>query len=350
MSKIKNIICLAATAAVVVGCEQSSTIPYPTTDEDRYISFSASTTPLTVTTKSEIASEESTDFGRFVVETHPRVGDQSATRVSGTSFSEDDCLGIYMYYNYWFASYSESVIFNNQQLIAGTDKSLSLPNNIHRLWTFSSIGGDAPFHLQAMSYYPYEADVTLSESTEDSAATLSWEYNSEVDLLLAYTQIAYWQDGVTGEENQGVRFKDYLLTTLDGEVELEFKHLLAEITFFPFKASSVSDEITIQSISINYTAPTSYSLDSNAGTETWSGSNGGEITIDVTTPATLTTTESELILEKPIYLPPTSVINSVKFVLTVGSEDKTYYWHPHIEDMTAKSYEIHFELDPDRNN
>ncbi len=310
------------------------------------ITFATSKAQLSVETKaSGVVTHGVTDFGNYSVSACDR--EEADTRVNSSGFEVGDEIGVYLYYNYYFAEYAESVILDDATLTVGSSGSSLNPQ---RLWTFSTLGGDVPTALLAKAYYPKSANVDFTYATSDASSHLYWAHDSATDLLIAtqhYYQQLYLSADYTGTD-VGAKFKEYITVTRGGEVELPFNHQLATLSFYIYKAADYANELTIKSLKVKYTSATHY--DTTDESAPWRGSATAERVLTVTENGTLGSAEptSPLTLDNGIYLPPNSVINSIAF--SFDGVSYTYTWHPHIVDMAVKDYKILFELDPARAN
>lgn len=308
------------------------------------ITFSTTKTQLSLSAKASVtAAEGTTDFGSYSVSTCSR--GQVASRVSSTGFEEGDQIGIYLYYNYWFDEYAESTIYDDATLTIGSTSNSLDPQ---KLWTFSSIGGNVPASLHAEAYYPKAAGV---EFTYGSGSHLVWEHDSTKDLLIASKVYGWWTYSNSEDAtNIGALFKEYITVTLGGTVDLSFEHQLATLSFYIYKASDITDVLTIESVKINYTCAESFDSSTSSS---WSETTiTKESVLTVSDGGTLSTTAptTPLTFENDIFLPPNTVINNIAFSFDGDDGEYTYTWHPHIVGMEVLNYQITFELDPNRNN
>ncbi|MFI3305171.1 MAG: hypothetical protein R3Y68_01500 [Rikenellaceae bacterium] len=343
-----GVVMVVATAAFTTSCTKSEG---DDGSDIMPISFSTTKSVLTAETKAAaLVAEGETEFGSFAVTSSDRAS--AATRVDSEGFEDDDKIGIYLYYNYWFDEYSESVILDDATLTVNNSSGNTL--DPQKIWTFSSIGGNVPSSLHAYAYSPKSAGAVLSYG---GGSALTWTHDSTVDLLIATLVYGSWNYyDESSSASQGAQFKSYLTETLSGNMALEFKHQLATLSFYIYKASEINDTITIKSLEVEYTCSEGYdnseTTNSNWSTTTTDKTN----TLTVTGGGTLGTTvpTDPLTLGNEIYLPPNTVINSITFSLDIsdatGTYTDSYTWHPHIVGMEVKEYQITFELDPDRNN
>ncbi len=311
------------------------------------ITFSTTKAQLSVETKaSGVVDSGETDFGSYSVSTCSR--DQVVSRVNSSGFEEGDQIGIYLYYNYWFDTDSESVILDDATLTIGSESNSLNPQ---KLWTFSSLGGSVPTALLGQAYYPKAAGVDF---TYGSGSHLEWVHDSTMDLLIA--SVHYWKSlYYTSGTDVGAQFKEYIIETLGGKVALSFEHQLATLSFYIYKASDITEDLTIKSLKVSYTCAESFD---SSTTSSWSeATTTKESVLTVTDGGTLGTTEptTPLTFANDIFLPPNTVINSIAFSFDGDIDDDgdyiyTYTWHPHIVGMEVLNYQIIFELDPDRNN
>ncbi|MFR9513126.1 MAG: fimbrillin family protein [Rikenellaceae bacterium] len=342
MKSITYIKSLFGVVILAIACTKVDSGESPFDADSLPITFSTSKAQLSVTTKaSETIAQGTTNFGSYSVSACSR--EQQATRVNSSGFEVGDQIGVYLYYNYWFDQYAESTILDDATLTIGSTSNSLDPQ---KLWTFSSLGGSVPTALLGQAYYPKAAGV---EFTYGSGSHLLWEHDSTMDLLIAslhYYSSRYYTSG----DDQGAQFKKYITETLGGTVELVFEHQLATLSFYIYKASDITDVLTIESLKVNYTC--AKNLDSST-TSSWSEESvTKESILTVIGGGTLSTTAptTPLDFENDIFLPPNTVINSIAFSFAGNEGEYTYTWHPHIVGMEVLNYQITFELDPDRNN
>lgn len=347
MNSITYIKCLFTVALLSVACSKVDSSESSFDADSLPITFSTGKTQLSATSKAgETTAQGETDFGSYSVSTCSRGA--ATSRVNSSGFEESDQIGIYLYYNYWFDEYAESTILDDATLTIGSTSNSLDPQ---KLWTFSSLGGNVPTSLHTQAYYPKAAGV---EFTYGSGSHLEWEHDSTVDLLIASNVYGWWH--YTSDQyatNLGALFKVYITETLGGKVDLSFEHQLATLSFYIYKASDIDEELTIKSLKVNYTCAESFDSSTDSS---WSATtvtkesiltvkSGGTLSV-------LSTTEpiTPLTLDSDIFLPPSTVINSIAFSFDGDNGDYAYTWHPHIVDMEVMEYQITFELDPDRNN
>ncbi len=339
MKRVSYIMFLVGVAIAMVGCSKED-VSY---DGDSLpITFTTTKAELSVETKAaEVVTEGETEFGRYSVTACDRV--ESATRVSSSDFKSGDEIGIYLYYNYYYATNSESVILADRTLIADGVGGCEL-DGTRRLWTFSSLGGNVPTALLGYGYYPKSATTAMDSSN------FTWTHDSTVDLLVAsYHIYKSLYENVYSEYSgysTGEQFKTYITETLGGTIDLDFEHQLATLSFYVY---GVGEELTIKNIKVNYTCSEGYDSSTDSKwSETLVYNKESELT--VTGGGTLGTSvpETPLTFDNDIFLPPNTVINSIAF--SFDGTNYTYTWHPHIENMEVKNYQITFELDPGRNN
>ncbi len=364
---MKRLYFLFAVAFSVGACSKAE-VPERLDAEAMPIAFNLSKCQLEAESRAleSVVDSGETHFGNYSITECDRA-EGMPTRIDQDGFTAGDQIGVYLYYNYWFDRDAESKLLDDATVsVTGTGITI----DPQKLWTFSSLGGDVPISLHAEAYYPKSAAVGKNYPVEDGNAYLVWNYDPQVDLLLAKQAYADWQYyDATSSLTKGEQFKKFI-TEADkrgGVVDLEFKHQMATLSFYIYKAN-ISDNIDIERVKINYTCSEGLSQD---GVSTWSDvTSQREVELSVTAgqgliTATTASAATQLTFDDEFFLPPTetiynaggewvktikTVINRVQFSFVGDSGAYTYAWHPHIENMKVKNYKITFELDPDKQN